>query len=314
MSDDALAGKGDVVGADKELLVRVGVVDEWGAVAGKGGAEVGTIEAGEPEESGWDSGVGAADHFELEVGDDGGEGHGRVREEGVIAEAAELFGAEEGEDDGAARTRAGGEEVGEGEDGGGAGGVIVGAVVDEIGCGVIGIGAGDAEMVEVGGEEDDFFFGRGFGFGHGGVGSGAAEDGDGVPGLLAGCVFEGLESLLDASGQGRGESGLLEIGSVVTAGIEAESLKLGGGEAGGDVLVAGGGTAAVEVVVGEKGYVGADVAIDQREGSGYRMGGWTVEAESRRRDCGEEQKGPGSMQVSSGEHCGDYRVTVDPLP
>ena len=50
-------------------------------------------------------------------------------EEGAVAVAAELLRAEEGEDDGAARTRAGGEDVGEGEDGGGSGGVVVGAVV-----------------------------------------------------------------------------------------------------------------------------------------------------------------------------------------
>jgi hypothetical protein len=47
---------------------------------------------------------------------------------------------------------AGGEEVGEGEDCGGAGGVVVGTVEDAVA--IDGLG-GDAEVVEVRGEEDD---------------------------------------------------------------------------------------------------------------------------------------------------------------
>ena len=72
-------------------------------------------------------------------------------EEGSVAVAAELLGAEEGEDDGASWPRAGGEDVGEGENGGCAGGVVVGAVVVGVACCV---GWADAEVVKVRGEED----------------------------------------------------------------------------------------------------------------------------------------------------------------
>ena len=130
----------------------MGIGDEVGAVAGEFGAEVGALEAGEPEGAGGDGGIGAADHLELEIGDDAGERDGRMREEGAVAEAPDLLRAEEGEDDGAARAWAGGEDVGEGEDGGGAGGVVVGAVVDGVsGC----VCGADAEVVEMGGEQDD---------------------------------------------------------------------------------------------------------------------------------------------------------------
>ncbi len=78
---------------------------------------------------------------------------------------------------------AGGEKAGEGEDGGGSGGIVVGAVVDGV---AVDCGA-DAEMVEMGGEQDDLVGQRG-----------AAEDGDGVPGLLAWSVFELREVLLEA--------------------------------------------------------------------------------------------------------------------
>ena len=168
----------------------MGIVDQMSAVLCQLGAEVGAVEAGEPERSGGNGGVGAADHLEFEVGDDAGERNGRMGEEGAVAEAADLFRAEEGEDDGAARATAGGEDVGEGEDGGGSGGVVVGAVVD----GVAVDGGADAEMVEVRGEQDDLVGRRG-----------AAKDGDGVPGLVAGRVFELREALLKAlAGSGLG--------------------------------------------------------------------------------------------------------------
>lgn len=144
--------------------------------------------------------------------------------------------------------------MGEGEDGGGAGGIVVGAVVDGVGGagggGVHGGVAGggiDAEVVEVGGKED----------GLGGL-VGAAEDGDGVPGLFARGVLEFGEALPEACGQGCGQGALLEKGVVVAAGFETEGLEAGGGVKGGDVLVAGGGAATVKIVVGEEGHVGVD--------------------------------------------------------
>lgn len=177
LGDDALASEGDVVGALEEVLFGVGVVDEVGAVFGEFGAEVGALVAGEPEGAFGDGGIWTADHFKFEIGDDSVERNGRVSEEGARAEAAELFGAEEGEDDGPAGTGTGGEDVGEGENGGGAGGIVVGAVVDEVGVG--GGCSGYAEVIEVRGEEDDVV----------GIG-GAAEDGDGVPCLFAWSVLE----------------------------------------------------------------------------------------------------------------------------
>ncbi len=80
------------------------------------------------------------------------ERHRRVGEEGAGAEASDLLRAEEGEDDRAFGTGASGEDVGESQDGGGAGGVVVGTVVDSV---AVGGGRGYAEMVEMGGEQDD---------------------------------------------------------------------------------------------------------------------------------------------------------------
>ena len=221
VGDDALTGEGYVVGALEELLLGVGVLDEVCTVSGELGAEGGALIAGEPKGSGGDGGVGTADHLELEVRDDIGERCGWCGQEGASAEAADLFGAEEGEDNGAFGAGAGGEDVGEGEDGGGAGGVVVGTVVDEIGFGFGGVGFCYAEVVEVGGEEDDLVLE---------FGVGAGEDGDGVPGLFAGRVFEAGEALLEAVGDGVGQRGFLEVGAGGAARFEAEGLELGGGE------------------------------------------------------------------------------------
>ena len=91
-----------VVRAPEEMLRRVRVVDQVGAVFCELGAEVGAVEAGKPERSSGDRRVRTADHLELEIGDDAGERDGRMREKGAVAEAAKLLRAEEGEDDGAA--------------------------------------------------------------------------------------------------------------------------------------------------------------------------------------------------------------------
>ena len=250
MGDDALKGEADVVGALEELLLRVRVLDEVSAVFGQLGAEVGALVTGEPESSGGDGWIGAADHLELEVGDDAGERSWWRGKEGAGAEAADLLRAKEGEDDGAFGPRAGGEDVGEGEDGGGAGGVVVGAIVDTV---AVDRSSGYAEVVEVGGEEDDL-----------GVelGVGAAEDGDGVPGLGAGDALVAGKALLEAVGERRRQWSFLEVGAVGTARLEAEGLELGGGEEGGYVLVAGGGAAAVEVVVGQEGHVGVNFSVE----------------------------------------------------
>lgn len=91
LGDDAFEGEGEVVGALEEELFGVGVGDKVGAVTGELGTEVGALVAGKPEGAGGDGGIGAADHFELEVGDDAGEGDGRVVEKGSVAVATDLF-------------------------------------------------------------------------------------------------------------------------------------------------------------------------------------------------------------------------------
>ena len=228
--------------------VRIG--KQVGAVLRQFGAEVGAVEAGEPERVGGDGGIGPADHFEFEVGDDGGQRHGRVGEEAGVAEAAKLFRAEEREDDGAARARARGERVGQGEHGGGAGGVVVGAVVDAIAGGV---GWADAEVIEVRGQQDDLA---------GGIA--AAEDGDGVPGLGAGGVFKTGKMLLHRWRQRRRQGDPLHEAAVVATRLEAERLELSSGKERRDVLVAGRRAAAVQFVVGEKRHVRPDFAVERR--------------------------------------------------
>ncbi len=215
--DDTLASEGDIVGALEELLLGVRVLDEVGTLFGELGPESGALVAGEPESSGRDGGVGAADHLEFQVGDDVGEWSGRGGEEGAGAEPTNLFRAEEGEDYGAFGAGAGCEDVGEREDGGRARGVVVGTVVDEVGVGLGGVGFGYAEVVEVGGEEDNLALE---------FGVGAGEDGDGIPGLLVGRVFEAGEALLEPLGEGIGERGFLEVGAGGATGLKAKGLEL----------------------------------------------------------------------------------------
>lgn len=251
LRDDAMESEGVIVGAAEELLLGVGVSDEMGSVMCEFGAEVGALESGEPEGAGGNGGIGPADHLELEVGGDGGERHGRMGEKCPVAEAAELFRAKESEDDGPAGAGAGGEDVGEGEDSGGTGRVVVGAVVDEVGLRPGEVWLADAEVIEVCGEEDRLT-----------VRNGAEEDGNGVPGLGARGVFEVGEALLDTGREGGGEQASLDEGVIVAGGIQAERLELRGGEEGCDVLVAGSGAAAVKLVVGEKVEIGAKFSLD----------------------------------------------------
>lgn len=89
--DDALTGESDVVGALEELLLGVWIVDQVCTMFGEFRAEVGALVAGEPEGSGRDGGIGAADHLKFQVGDDAGEWCRRMREEGACAESANLF-------------------------------------------------------------------------------------------------------------------------------------------------------------------------------------------------------------------------------
>lgn len=250
LSDDALEGKSIVVGAAEELLFWVRVVDEMSAMLRQFGAKIGAVEACEPESSSRNRGVRPPDHFKLEIGDDAGEGNGRVREEGGIPEAAYLFRAEESEDNRAFRAAASSEKAGEGENCGSPGGVVVGPVVDAVAVD----GRTDAEVVEVGGEEDDF------------VGQcSAAEDGDGVPGLLAWRVLEFREALLEALGQRIRQRSLLEETTMIASGFKPEGLELRCGEESGDMLVACGGTAPVEFIIGEESHISLDFSLKLKE-------------------------------------------------
>lgn len=219
VGDDALGGEGVVVGTAEELFFGVWIVDEVSAVSGEFGAKVGAIEAGEPEGAGGDSRVRAADHLEFEVGDNCGEWKGRMGEEGAISKAAYLLRSEEREDYSPARAWAGGEDVGEGEDGGSTGCVVVGSVVDQVGAWLVRVGLSNPEVIEVCGEEDGF-----------GLRCGATEDGDSVPGLNPGRVFEPGHLLSQASGNGCGKRAALDKGVVIAAGLEPEGLQLRGGE------------------------------------------------------------------------------------
>ena len=133
LGDDALAGEVEIVRALEEVLGGMRVGDERGSVFGESWAEVAALPSGEPELIGTDGRVGLADHLKLEIGDDGGQRQGRVREEILIALAAGFLTAEADEENAAAGLRGErAERAGQFEDGGGAAGIVIGSVVDDL--------------------------------------------------------------------------------------------------------------------------------------------------------------------------------------
>src|ERR1700722_16690484 len=107
-----------------------------------------------------------------------------MRKESAIANPSERLGAEECKDDGTGGRRAGGKDVRQGQDGGGAGGVVVGAVV----VGISGrVRRADAEVVKMRGKQNHFV-----------ECSASAQDADRIPRLLARHVLELREALLDS--------------------------------------------------------------------------------------------------------------------
>ncbi len=80
--------------------MRVG--DERSSVFGESWTEVAALPSGEPELIATDGRVGLADHLKLQIGDDGGQRQGRMREEVLIALAAGFLAAEADEENGAA--------------------------------------------------------------------------------------------------------------------------------------------------------------------------------------------------------------------
>ncbi len=162
--------------------------------------------------------------------------------------------------------------MGEGEDGRGAGRVIVGTVVDAVYAWLPGVFPGDAQVIQMSGEQNGT-----------GAGLGAGEDGDRVPGLCAGREFKGREALLYPGGEWRRERASLNEAVVIAAGDKAECLHLRCGEECGDVFVPGGGATAAQVIVRQKGEVGAEFPLD-----GWAIGSWGMVREwgttRRRRD------------------------------
>src|ERR1700744_4781895 len=77
VGDDTLHGKRIVVGAPEEVLIRMRVFNQVGAMLGQFWPEIGTLEPSKPKRSGGNSRIGAPDHLELQVSDDAGERHGR---------------------------------------------------------------------------------------------------------------------------------------------------------------------------------------------------------------------------------------------
>src|SRR6185437_6566929 len=121
-----------VVGAAKEVLARVGVADNLGALGGHMRAQIAPLPAGQPNRVRRHSGIGPADHLELEIGEEMVERDGRMRGEIAGAESAILLAAEKGDVHRPFGLRAEREHARHFEHGGAAGGVVIGAVEDVI--------------------------------------------------------------------------------------------------------------------------------------------------------------------------------------
>src|SRR5215469_5548021 len=119
-------------------------------------------------------------------------------EKGTVSKAADLLRSEEGKDDGFPGLRPGRQKMGESEDSGCSGGVVVGSVVDRVAvdCGP------DAEVVEMCRQQHDLF-GR----------LRSAQNRHCVPRFLAWSVFRLWEPLLGPSREGIRQSCLLDEGA-----------------------------------------------------------------------------------------------------
>lgn len=118
----------------------------------------------------------------------------------------------------------------ESEDSGGTGGIVVRAVIDDVGAGNRAL----AKMIEVCGEKDDLVGPRT-----------AAKDPDGVPGLLARRILKFRQALLKSLRKRIGKRGFLEESAVIPARLQPECLELRCGKECSDVLIARGGAPAV---------------------------------------------------------------------
>jgi hypothetical protein len=129
----------------------------------------------------------------------------------------------------------------------GSGGVVVSSVVN---CVTVD-GRPLAQVIKMCGEEDDFI-GRGT----------AAENSHSAPGFFARGIFKFGETLLKSLRKGIGQRGLLKERAVVAAWLEAEGLKLRGGEERRDVLIASCGSSSVKFIISEKVHIGADFLFE----------------------------------------------------
>lgn len=151
--------------------------------------------------------------------------------------------------------------MGKRENGGGTGGIVVGAVVD----GVAAARCCYAKMIKMGRQQNDL------------IGCGAAaKNADGIPCLLARNVFELREVLLKAWRQRIRQRGLLDERSAISSGCQAERLELRSCEESGNVFIACSGAATVQFVGGQKIHVGTDLFFQRRQNR-CRFRPWGVE-------------------------------------
>src|SRR5262249_60838763 len=103
MRDDPAFSQGEVIRTHEESLLGMRIGYQFGAMLGQFWTKVASLVAGEPELVVLNGGIGAANHLELEIGDDVCQGRGRVIQEVLVSLAARLFAAKEGEDHGSFR-------------------------------------------------------------------------------------------------------------------------------------------------------------------------------------------------------------------
>ena len=173
--DDAAAANWMLSERVKKLCSGCGSCTSLRALLGERRSERRALVAGQPQRVRRHLAVRAADHLELQVGDDRAERHDWTIGEEARAEPARFLAAEEREDDRALRTRAERQRPRQLQHRHTSRRVIVGAVEDRVGAGARCSAAIAAPMmIEVRGEQNDLGGGRGIA---------AGQPADGVPRL-----------------------------------------------------------------------------------------------------------------------------------
>src|SRR5262249_1990982 len=132
LSDDAALGQGVIIRAAKEILVRMRVRHQPGAMPGQLRTKVRAVIAGEPEFAGLHRGIRPADHFELQVGNNVGQRYRRMFQKVLITLSTSLFAAEKSENHGTAWARSLAEGPGQFQYGHTSRSIVIGAVVDAV--------------------------------------------------------------------------------------------------------------------------------------------------------------------------------------